>query len=31
MMKIYTGIYVDYSKFVKNNDIKKENLINNQL
>ena len=28
MMKNYTGIYVDYSKFVKNNDIKKENLIN---
>ena len=28
MMKIYTKIYTDYNIFVKNNDIKKENLIN---
>ena len=31
MMKIYTKIYTDYNIFVKNNDIKKENLINRQL
>ena len=28
MMKIYTKIYTDYNIFEKNNDIKKENLIN---
>ena len=31
MMKIYTKIYTDYNIFVKDNDIKKENLINSQL
>jgi len=28
MMKIHTKTYTDYNIFVKNNDIKKENLIN---
>ena len=28
MMKIYIKIYTDYNIFEKNNDIKKENLIN---
>ena len=31
MMKIYTKIYGDYYIFVKNNDIKKENLIKSEL
>ena len=31
MMKIYTKIYDDYNIFVKNNDIKKENLIKSEL
>ena len=30
-MKIYTKIYTYYNIFEKNNDIKKENLINRQL